>query len=180
VLYPRWLYHFVRRPAVGPYPFRADPEALARPGQVLRTTRQFGRSLAVRHVDGGSSNGCESELSLLGSPVYDWSRFGFGFTPSPRHADLLLVTGIITEAMVPHIRETYDAMPEPKLVVAIGGCAGGEQDYFAGMPGVIGDLGKVVPVAARVFGCPPSPNDILATLLAVVEAPAARQAERLT
>ena len=175
MFYPRWLYHYLRRPAVTPYPFRQDPEAPAHAGQILTTTHQFARSLAVRHVDGGSCNGCESELSLLGSPVYDWSRFGFGFTPSPRHADLLLVTGVITEAMVPQIRATYDAMPEPKLVVAVGGCAGGESGYFRGMPGVVGDLGEVVPVAARIPGCPPSPNDILAGLLAVVGSPAARK-----
>lgn len=179
MFYRRWLYHFLKRPLVTSYPFREDPEAPAHMGEVLSSTHQFARSLAVRHVDGGSSNGCESELSLLGSPVYDWSRFGFGFTPSPRHADLLLVTGVITEAMVPHIKATYDAMPEPKLVVAVGGCAGGEAGYFHGMPGVLGDLAEVVPVAARIPGCPPSPNDILAGLLAVVESPVARKAGRL-
>jgi len=178
VFYPRWLYHFLKRPLVTSYPFREDPEAPARAGAISTTNRQFARSLAVRHVDGGSSNGCESELSLLGSPAYDWSRFGFGFTPSPRHADLLLVTGVITEAMVPHIQATYDAMPDPKLVVAIGGCAGGEAGYFQGLPGIVGDLGEVVPVAARIPGCPPSPNDILAGLLAVVESPAARKRGR--
>lgn len=122
------------------------------------------RSVAIRHVDAGSCNGCESEISLLSSAVYDLSRFGFSFTPSPRHADILLVTGVITQAMVPMLKETYEAMPAPKRVVAVGGCPMGG-DVFAGAPGVIGDLSKVLPVDVWVPGCPPSPARILAALL---------------
>jgi Ni,Fe-hydrogenase III small subunit len=175
VFYPRWWLHFWRRPAVTSYPAEPDPAAPAGVPQILSTAPRFRRSLALRHVDGGSCNGCESELLLLGSPVYDLSRFGFGFTPSPRHADLLVVTGVITEAMAPSIRATYAAMPEPKLVVAVGGCAM-DGHVFAGAPGVIGDLSRIVPVAARIPGCPPSPNDLLAGLLAVVESPSRREA----
>jgi membrane-bound hydrogenase subunit mbhJ len=136
-------------------------------GPVTTVSPIFRRSLAVRHVDTGSCNGCESELTLLGSPAYDFSRFGFSFTPSPRHADALLVTGVVTEAMVPALQAAYDAMPAPKVVVAVGQCAL-DGHLFRGSPGVIGDLGRVLPVAARVPGCPPSPNDILATLLRLV------------
>jgi membrane-bound hydrogenase subunit mbhJ len=178
MMYTRWWLHYWRRPAVTPFPRRPDPLAPAHEPTVLQTEPRFRRSLAIRHVDGGSCNGCESELLLLGSPVYDFSRFGFGFTPSPRHADVLLVTGVITEAMVPAIEAAYAAMPAPKLVVAVGECAGGGEScrLWAGMPGVVGDLAKVVPVAARIPGCPPSPNDVLAGLLAVVESPARREA----
>ncbi|CAB1127537.1 NADH:ubiquinone oxidoreductase [Candidatus Hydrogenisulfobacillus filiaventi] len=122
------------------------------------------RSLAVRHVDGGSCNGCESELSLLPSPVYDFSRFGFVFTPSPRHADVLVVTGVITPALAPVIARVYGEMPGPKAVVAAGDCALGR--------GELGEAGwerleTLAPVAVRVAGCPPSPDALLAALLAV-------------
>jgi membrane-bound hydrogenase subunit mbhJ len=173
MFYPRWLLHFWRRPAVTAFPGAVDPEAPATVPLISETIPRFRRSLAVRHLDAGSCNGCEAELSLLGSPVYDWSRFGFGFTPSPRHADILVVTGIVTEAMVPSIRATYEAMPEPKRVVAVGGCAiDGLGGLFHQVPGAVGDLDAVIPVAARIPGCPPSPNDLLAGLLAVVESPA--------
>jgi membrane-bound hydrogenase subunit mbhJ len=170
MFYPRWFLHFWRRPAVTRFPFSSDPEAPARPAEVMETVPRFRRSLAVRHVDAGSCNGCEAELSLLGTPVYDWSRFGFGFTPSPRHADILIVTGIITDAMVPSILATWEAMPEPKRAVAVGACAL-DGNVFRGVPGAVGDLAQVLPVAAKIPGCPPSPNDLLAGLLAVVQSP---------
>jgi Ni,Fe-hydrogenase III small subunit len=167
MFYKRWLLHYVHRPAVTSFPARPDPAAPAHRGEVFTTYPVFRRSLAIRHVDSGSCNGCESELLLLGSPAYDLSRFGFGITPSPRHADALMVTGVVTEAMVPQILAAHEAMPEPKLVIAVGACAL-DGNVFRGAPGVIGDLARVLPVAARIPGCPPSPNDMLDTLLRVV------------
>jgi membrane-bound hydrogenase subunit mbhJ len=167
MFYPRWLLHYVRRPAVTAFPHAPDPEAPYTPPELLTAAPQFRRSLALRHLDSGSCNGCEAELQLLGSPVYDLSRFGFGVTPSPRHADVLVVTGVVTEAMVPILRSTYEAMPGPKLVLAVGACAR-DGGVFAGAPGIVGDLSRVLPVAARVPGCPPSPNDMLGALLSIV------------
>lgn len=166
MFYSRWLENLARGPAV-----LRKPKRTAR-----RSAGLFGRSLAIRHVDGGSCNGCESELSLLSSPVYDFSRFGFSLTPSPRHADLLLVTGVVTEAMAPVIRRAYDAMPGPKLVVAAGSCAV-DGCVFRGAPGVLADLASIVPVDVRIPGCPPSPDELLDGLMeAVRDAKAERRA----
>lgn len=126
------------------------------------------RSLQLRHVDTGSCNGCESELSMLGSPDYDLSRYGFGFTPSPKHADLLVVTGVVTRTMAEVLARVYQQMTAPKKVVAIGICAisGG---VFAGADGVLGSLDGIVPVDVSIDGCPPSPGDILRGLLWAVD-----------
>lgn len=167
MFYTRWLLHYFAKPAVTPYPARPDRDAPAHRGEILTTHPMFARSLAIRHVDSGSCNGCESELLLLASPAYDLSRFGFSITPSPRHADVLMVTGVVTEAMVPPLMAAHAAMPDPKLVVAVGACAL-DGNVFRRAPGVIGDVGRVLPVAARIPGCPPSPNDLLDTLLRVV------------
>jgi len=172
MFYRRWFMHYLRRPAVTSFPARPDAEAPAAEPQDVRPNPLFRRSLTIRQLDAGSCNGCEAEIQLLASPAYDLSRFGFSLSPSPRHSDLLLVTGVVTEAMVPLIRLTYDAMPEPRLVVAVGACALEDGGEFSGMPGVVGHLDRVVPVAARVPGCPPSPNDLLAGLLAAVGRPA--------
>lgn len=122
------------------------------------------RATALRQVDGGSCNGCESELSLLSSPDYDFSRYGFSFAPSPRHADILVVTGVITTAMAPIIQDVLEAMPHPKRVIALGNCAidGG---VFQKAPGVIGHLSTIVAVSLSIKGCPPTPADILRGLL---------------
>ncbi|MDA8346860.1 MAG: NADH-quinone oxidoreductase subunit NuoB [Thermaerobacter sp.] len=169
MFYPRWIVNFAKGPSV----LRRNT-APTQGRRIPPQARLFSHSLAIRHLDAGSCNGCESEISLLSSPVYDLSRFGFSFTPSPRHADLLLVTGVVTEAMVPMIRATYDAMPAPKLVVAAGTCAI-DGCVFRGAPGVIGDLERIVPVDVRISGCPPTPDDLLDGLLAAVgrQAPAA-------
>ena len=161
MFYPRWLVNFGKGPATLPRRAPIRGQAASPPA------RLFARSLAIRHLDAGSCNGCESELSLLASPVYDISRFGFSFTPSPRHADVLLITGVVTEAMVPLIRATYDAMPHPKLVLAAGGCTI-DGCVFRSAPGVVGDLGRIVPVDAWIPGCPPSPDDLLDGLLGLV------------
>ncbi len=126
--------------------------------------RLFGRALAVREVDAGSCNGCEIEISGLASPVYDSERFGIHFVASPRHADLLLVTGPVTRNMEVPLRKTYEATPDPKLVVAVGDCSQ-TCGVFAGSYAVTGSVDQVVPVNVFVPGCPPEPADILAGIL---------------
>ena len=140
----------------------AEAEELRR-----RAHRVFGRSLHLRHVDAGSCNGCESELQLLSSPYYDLSRLGIFFTPTPRHADALLVTGVVTRQMHSALIETYAAIPEPKLVIAAGVCAIGG-GCFAGGPTTHGPLDGVLPVDVYVPGCPPSPSALIHGLLLAV------------
>lgn len=138
-----------------------DPEAAA---QAARIHAVLGRSLHVRHVDAGSCNGCDWELTHLLNPVYDLQRFGIDFVASPRHADMLLVTGGVTRHLEQALRRTFEAAGEPKLVVAIGTCAVG-----GGMVGETyanhGGVDKIVPVAVYVPGCPPRPEAILHGLL---------------
>jgi Ni,Fe-hydrogenase III small subunit len=128
------------------------------------TRRPFRRSLHVRHVDAGSCNGCESELQALNNPFYNLHRLGIFFTASPRFADLLLVTGPVTNAMLEPLRATYEAMAEPRWVVAVGTCAvsGGiaEGGYAAGH-----GLDGVIPVDIYLPGCPPNPAAIIEALL---------------
>jgi len=125
------------------------------------------RSLAMRHVDAGSCNGCEHELTLAASPAYDLARFGLDVVASPRHADILLVTGPVTTRMAGALRAAYDAMPEPRLVAALGDCALGR--------GLLGDpaeragpLEQILPVDIRIAGCPPAPAAIAEQLLAAM------------
>ena len=130
----------------------------------VQAQRLFGRALAVREVDAGSCNGCEIEISGLTSPVYDSERFGIHFVASPRHADLLLVTGPVTRNMEVPLRKTYEATPDPKLVVAVGDCSQ-TCGVFAGSYAVTGSVGQVIPVNVFVPGCPPEPADILRGIL---------------
>jgi Ni,Fe-hydrogenase III small subunit len=137
--------------------------------------RRLGRSLSIREVDTGSCNGCELEIHALTNAYYDLERFGLRFVASPRHADLLLVTGPVTKNMKEALERTYHAMPDPKWVVALGDCAinGG---CFAGSYGVVGAVGAVVPVDLHLPGCPPTPVAILKGLLGLMSAQdAARQ-----
>lgn len=120
-------------------------------------------SVQVRHVDAGSCNGCEIEISSAFGPVYDAQRYGARLVASPRHADALLVTGPVTRNMAEPLRRTYDAVPEPKLVVAVGDCARG-CGVFAGAYGVVGPVADHVPVGLEVAGCPPRPEAIVAAL----------------
>lgn len=135
--------------------------------------RLFGRALAVREVDAGSCNGCEVEITGLMSPVYDSERFGIHFVASPRHADLLLVTGPVTRNMEVPLRKTYEATPSPKLVVAVGDCAR-TCGVFKGSYAVAGSVDQIVPVDAFVDGCPPDPADILRGILTVLRRPLRR------
>jgi len=135
-----------------------------------RARRVFGRALAVREVDAGSCNGCEVEITGLMSPVYDSERFGIHFVASPRHADLLLVTGPVTRNMEVPLRKTYEATPAPKLVVAVGDCAR-TCGVFKGSYAVAGSVDQIVPVDAFVDGCPPEPADILRGILAALGRP---------
>ena len=136
-----------------------------------RARRLFGRALAVREVDAGSCNGCEIEITGLMGPVYDSERFGIHFVASPRHADVLLVTGPVTRNMEVPLRKTYEATPSPKLVVAVGDCAR-TCGVFKGSYAVAGSVDQFVPVDVFVDGCPPEPADILRGLLAAIERPA--------
>src|SRR5574342_872204 len=129
-----------------------------------RARRLFGRSLAIREVDAGSCNGCEVEITGLMSPVYDSERFGIHFVASPRHADMLLVTGPVTRNMEVPLRKTYEATPDPKLVVAVGDCAQ-TCGVFQGSYAVVGSVDRVIPVDVFVDGCPPEPVDILRGIL---------------
>jgi Ni,Fe-hydrogenase III small subunit/formate hydrogenlyase subunit 6/NADH:ubiquinone oxidoreductase subunit I len=141
----------------------ASPETLGR--QIKdRADKMFGRSLHIREVDAGSCNGCEIEIVNLNSPVYDLERFGIHFVASPRHADMLLVTGPVTRNMELALRKTYDAMPAPRLVVAVGacGCSGG---IFGRNYATVGAVDQVVPVDVYVPGCPPNPYALLHGIL---------------
>jgi Ni,Fe-hydrogenase III small subunit len=123
----------------------------------------LGGSVQVRHVDAGSCNGCEIELGQAFSPVYDAERHGVRLVASPRHADVLTVTGPVTVNMAVPLRKTYEAMPEPRLVVAVGDCAR-NCGVFAGGHGIHGAVADVVPVDAHIPGCPPEPSAIVAAL----------------
>jgi Ni,Fe-hydrogenase III small subunit len=127
-----------------------------------------GRSLAIRHVDAGSCNGCEHELTLTSSPYYDLQRFGLGIVASPRHADLLLVTGAVTARMHDPLRIAYAAMPEPRLVAALGDCALG-CNVIGRAGDIVGPVEEVLPVDLRVPGCPPAPAQIAAALLEMLD-----------
>jgi Ni,Fe-hydrogenase III small subunit len=161
-----------------PWPIEAPPieEAeLAVLGRRLEAAARsrLGRSLSIREVDAGSCNGCELEIHALNNPVYDLERFGLRFVASPRHADVLLVTGPVTANMREALARVYAATPDPKWVVAVGDCAG-DGGIFAGSYAVVGGVGSVVPVDLHIGGCPPSPLALLKGLLALLETAATR------
>ena len=153
-----------------PRPAR-DEAALAELARSLdrAARRRLGRSLSIREVDAGSCNGCELEIHALSNAFYDLERFGLKFVASPRHADVLMVTGPVTKNMREALERTYAATPDPKWVVAVGDCAldGG---IFAGSYAVTGGVSSVVPVDLHIRGCPPSPTALLQGLLALLEA----------
>src|SRR5467141_965157 len=146
-----------------------DDSALTELAQSLEraSRRRLGRSLSIREVDAGSCNGCELEIHALNNAFYDLERFGLKFVASPRHADVLMVTGPVTKNMREALERTYAATPDPKWVVAVGDCAldGG---LFAGSYGVVGGVSTVVPVDLHIRGCPPTPTALLRGLIALV------------
>jgi Ni,Fe-hydrogenase III small subunit len=155
---------------------KVTPEMVVRDEEIETIGREircqidsvFGHSLAIRELDTGSDNATEIELNNLANPYYDVERFGISFVASPRHADVLIVTGAVTQNMVIAARKTYDAMPSPKYVVAVGddACTGG---IFAGSYAVLGGADKILPVDMKIPGNPPTPKEILAGLLALMK-----------
>src|SRR2546428_1880573 len=136
--------------------------------QILRT---LGQALTIRHVDAGSCNGCELEIHALGNPYYNLEGLGIRFVASPRHADVLLVTGPVSKHMVIALKRTYDATPDPKLVVAVGdcGCTGG---IFGESYATVGRVANVIPVDVAIPGCPPTPPALVRGILAAISVPA--------
>ena len=164
------LQGLLRKPLTEPSPGADDPELAQLASQVEAAARQrLGRSLAIRAVDAGSCNGCELEIHALNNAFYDLERFGLRFVASPRHADVLMVTGPVTKNMREALQRTHAATPDPKWVVAVGDCAldGG---CFAGSYAVAGGVSEVVPVDIHIPGCPPSPSTILRGLLSLLQA----------
>ena len=135
----------------------------------LAACRRLGRSLSIREVDAGSCNGCELEIHALNNAFYDLERFGLRFVASPRHADVLLVTGPLTANMREALERTYRVTPDPKWVVAVGDCAvdGG---LFSGSYACVGGISTAIPVDLHIRGCPPSPTQLLKGLLALLSA----------
>ena len=134
--------------------------------------RRLGRSLSIRAVDAGSCNGCELEIHALNNPFYDLERFGLRFVASPRHADVLLVTGPLTANMRQALERTWTATPDPKWVVAVGDCAA-DGGMFSGSYACVGGVSAVMPVDLHIRGCPPRPIELLKGLLALLESAAA-------
>jgi Ni,Fe-hydrogenase III small subunit len=159
----------VQGPLTEPAPAASDAALAELASRLEEASRaRLGRTLAIREVDAGSCNGCELEIHALGNVLYDLERFGLRFVASPRHADVLLVTGPVTANMREALERTWRATPDPKWVVAVGDCArnGG---VFAGSPACIGGVSGVLPVDLHIQGCPPSPAALLAGLLALLE-----------
>src|SRR5216110_2294610 len=159
----------MRSPLTEPSPgadLAAVAELAARVDGAAR--RRLGRSLSIREVDAGSCNGCELEIHALNNIVYDLERFGMRFVASPRHADVLLVTGPVTTNMREALERTYQATPAPKWVVAVGDCAR-DGGIFAGSYACVGGVSAVLPVDLHIRGCPPSPIALLKGLLGLLE-----------
>ena len=163
------MENLLRRPLTETAPV-PDDATLAQLARDLDSAarRRLGRSLSIREVDAGSCNGCELEIHALNNPFYDLERFGLRFVASPRHADVLMVTGPVTRNMREALERTYAATPDPKWVVAVGDCAldGG---LFAASYAVVGGVSAVVPVDLHIRGCPPRPEQLLAGLLALMQ-----------
>jgi Ni,Fe-hydrogenase III small subunit len=161
--------NLIRTPVTDAAP-AADDTAIAELSTRLdrAARRRLGRSLSIREVDAGSCNGCELEIHALNNAFYDLERFGLRFVASPRHADVLMVTGPVTKNMCEALQRTYNATPDPKWVVAIGDCAfnGG---IFAGSYACVGGVSQAVPVDLHIRGCPPSPTELLRGLIALLE-----------
>ena len=149
-----------------------DETAVAELATALRHAARWrlGRSLSIRQIDAGSCNGCELEIHALNNAYYDLERFGLRFVASPRHADVLLVTGPVTKNMRDALLATYAATPDPMWVVAVGDC-GRDGGCFSGSYAVVGGVAAVIPVDLHIPGCPPTPLSMLRGLLALVQKP---------
>lgn len=164
----------LKRPVTEPRPPRDDAATTELAAALDRAARKrLGRSLSIRAVDAGSCNGCELELHALNNAFYDLERFGIRFVASPRHADVLIVTGPVTKNMRQALEFTYNATPDPKWIVAVGDCAR-DGGIFAQSYAVEGGVSKVVPVDLHIAGCPPRPVEIMRGLLALLEKADAR------
>ena len=165
----KFLREGLRRPLTEPRP-PEDPELAALAASLNEVARRrLGHSLAIRQVDAGSCNGCELEIHALNNAFYDIERFGIHFVASPRHADVLLVTGPVTRNMREALERTWRATPDPKWVVGVGDC-GVDGGIFANSPAVVGGVQSVVPVDLMIPGCPPSPIQLLRGLLSLFPA----------
>jgi len=166
----RTLFENLTQRPVTEAPPAPDDAALAElAASVQRAARRrLGRSLAIRQVDAGSCNGCELEIHALNNAFYDLERFGLRFVASPRHADVLFVTGPVTRNMRQALERTYIATPDPKWVVAVGRCAA-DGGIFAGSYAVVGGVNAVVPVDLHIDGCPPTPPQLLRGLISLLE-----------
>jgi Ni,Fe-hydrogenase III small subunit len=158
-----------RRPFTEPAPSSDDAAVTELATAVSQAARRrLGRSLSIREIDAGSCNGCELEIHALNNAYYDVERFGLRFVASPRHADVLMVTGPVTKNMREALQRTFDATPNPKWVVAIGDC-GRDGGCFAGSYAIVGGVAAVIPVDLHISGCPPTPMAMLKGLLALLE-----------
>jgi formate hydrogenlyase subunit 7 len=161
---PLRLGALIRRTGRVAEPAPEDPSASGAPtDEQFVPPRELAGSVGVRHVDAGSCNGCEIEIAQVFGPVYDAERYGARLVASPRHADVVLATGVVTQNMAEPLRRTVDATPRPRVVLAVGDCAR-NCGVFAGGYGVVGAVGDVVPVDLSVPGCPPEPEAIVAAL----------------
>ena len=159
----------VHGPLTEPAPVAGEAALAELAGRIESAARQrLGRTLSIRQVDAGSCNGCELEIHALNNVVYDLERFGLRFVASPRHADVLLVTGPVTTNMREALARTYKATPDPKWVVAVGDCAR-DGGVFSGSYACVGGVSDVIPVDLHIRGCPPSPTELLQGLLALLE-----------
>jgi Ni,Fe-hydrogenase III small subunit len=166
----RTLFESLTRGPLTEAPPAPNEAALAELAESLdRAARaKLGRSLAIRQVDAGSCNGCELEIHALSNAFYDLERFGLRFVASPRHADVLMITGPVTKNMREALLRTYNATPDPKWVIAVGACAA-DGGVFAGSYAVAGGVKDVIPVDLHIRGCPPTPMDLLQGLLALLK-----------
>jgi Ni,Fe-hydrogenase III small subunit len=166
----RTLLQGLRSPVTEPVPALDDMELAALAAKLDQAAqRRLGRSLSIREVDAGSCNGCELEIHALNNAFYDLERFGLRFVASPRHADVLMVTGPVTMNMRQALERTWRATPDPKWVIAVGDCAAGT-GVFAASRACIGAVATVVPVDLVIRGCPPTPTQLLQGLLCLFSA----------
>ena len=163
------LHQIVRTGLVTELPPPPDEDLRVREALESGIRAVLGRALCIRQVDAGSCNGCELEIHALGNPIYSIESLGIRFVASPRHADLLLVTGPVSRHMEVALRRTYDATPDPKLVVAVGDCGACGGEFGSGYAS-LGAVSNVIPVDVIVPGCPPSPTRLLQGILTAISA----------